>query len=85
MPDPVLELAERGRALSPEERARLVDLLLATLDDAPATGVTDAWDREIERRIAAYKAGETEAYDLEEVLAEARRLAPCIAMEPRST
>lgn len=76
MPDPVLELAERGRALSAEERARLVDLLLATLDDAPATEVADAWDREIERRIAAYKAGEIEAYDLEEVLAEARRLAP---------
>lgn len=76
MPDPVLELAERSRALSPEERARLVDLLLATLDDAPATEVAEAWDREIERRIAAYKAGEIEAYDLEDVLAEARRLAP---------
>ena len=34
MPDSVLELAERGRALNPQERARLVDLLLATLDDA---------------------------------------------------
>ena len=76
MPDPVLELAERSRALTPEERGRLVDLLLATMDDAPATASSDAWNREIERRIAAYKAGEIEAYDLEEVLAEARRLAP---------
>jgi putative addiction module component (TIGR02574 family) len=76
MPDSVLELAERGRALSPEERARLVDLLLATLDDSATTAVAEAWDREIERRIAAYEAGEVEAYDLEEVLAEARRLAP---------
>ena len=76
MPDQVLELAERGRALAPDERARLVDLLLATLDDSSSSEVTEAWDREIERRIAAYKAGEVEAYDLEEVLAEARRLAP---------
>ena len=76
MPDSVLELAERGRALSPEERARLVDLLLATLDDPATTAVAEPWDREIERRIAAYEAGEIEAYDLEEVLAEARRLAP---------
>lgn len=76
MPDPVLELAERGGALSPEERARLVDLLLATLDDSATTDVAEAWDREIERRIAAYEAGEVEAHDLEEVLAEARRLAP---------
>jgi putative addiction module component (TIGR02574 family) len=76
MPDPVLELAERGRALSPDERARLVDLLLASLDDSATDSVADAWDREIERRIAAFKAGEVEAYDLEEVLEEARRLAP---------
>lgn len=76
MPDPVLELAERGRALSPDERARLVDLLLASLADSAPESVADAWDREIERRIAAYNAGEVEAYDLEEVLEEARRLAP---------
>jgi putative addiction module component (TIGR02574 family) len=76
MPDPVLELAERGRALAPEERARLVDLLLTTLEDSASSEVTKAWDREIERRIDAYKAGELEAFDLEDVLAEARRLAP---------
>ena len=33
MSDLVLELAERSRALIPEERARLVDLLLTTLED----------------------------------------------------
>ncbi len=76
MTDQVLELVERGRALAPEERARLVDLLVATLEDGATSDVADAWDREVERRIAAYKAGEVEAYDLEEVLAEARHLAP---------
>ena len=76
MHDTVLELAERGRALSPEERARLVDLLLASLDESATASVADAWDREIERRIDAYRAGEVEAYDLEDVLEEARRLAP---------
>jgi putative addiction module component (TIGR02574 family) len=76
MTDQVLELVERGRALAPEERARLVDLLVATLEDGATSDVADAWDREVERRIAAFKAGEVEAYDLEEVLAEARRLAP---------
>ena len=76
MADPVLELAERGRALTPEERARLVDLLLVSLEDAGTPEVAEAWDREIERRIAAYKGGEVQAYDLEEVLAEARRIAP---------
>ena len=33
-PDPDLELAERSRAVSPKDCARLVDLKLATLDDA---------------------------------------------------
>ena len=76
MPDAVLKLAERGRSLNPQERARLVDLLLATLDDPSASELSEAWDREIERRIAAYKAGQVDAYALEEVLAEARHLAP---------
>ncbi len=76
MPDTVLELAERGRALAPEERARLVDLLLATLDDPAGAEAAEAWDLEIERRMTAYKAGQVQAYDLEDVLAEARQLAP---------
>ena len=76
MPDQVMELAERGRALAPEERARLVDLLLITLEDSASSEVAESWDREIERRIAACNAGELEAYDLEDVLSEARLLAP---------
>ena len=76
MSDTVLELVERGRALSPEQQTRLVDLLLATLDESAPVELAAAWDREIERRIAAYKAGEIEAYDLEEILDEARKLAP---------
>jgi putative addiction module component (TIGR02574 family) len=74
--DPVLELVERGRALLPEERARLVDMLLVSLEDTAPPEVAQAWDREIARRIAAHRAGEIEAYDLEDVLAQARLLAP---------
>ena len=35
-----------------------------------------AWDIEIERRIAAYKRGKVEIFAAEDVLAEARRIAP---------
>ena len=76
MPDPVLDLAERGRSLAPQERERLVELLLETLVEPAAPEVEEAWNREIERRVAAHKAGEVEAFDLEDVLAEARRMAP---------
>ena len=76
MTDLVLELAERGRALPPEERVRLLDLLLESLREAAPGDVQEAWDREIERRVAAHRRGEGRAYDLEEVTDEARRLAP---------
>jgi Putative addiction module component len=53
MSDPVLELAAEGRRLTPEDRSRLVDLLQESLVDAGEPAVAEAWDREIERRIAA--------------------------------
>ena len=76
MSDPVLELAQRGQSLAPDERERLVELLLKSLVEPAAPEIEAAWDREIERRVAAYKRGEVETHDLEEVLAEARRIAP---------
>jgi putative addiction module component (TIGR02574 family) len=76
MTDPVLELAERGRALPPEERVRLLDLLLESLQESTPSDVQEAWDKEIERRIAAHERGEVKVYDLDEVMDEARRLAP---------
>ena len=76
MPDPVLELADRSRALTPEERSRLIDLLLVSLEDTAPPEITKVWDREIDRRIKACEDGEVEAYDLEDVMEEARRIAP---------
>ena len=75
MRDQVAELAERGQALAPEDRSRLVDMLLASLHEAPITEVEAAWDKEVEHRLSAYDRGEMPAIDGEEVLAKARRLA----------
>jgi putative addiction module component (TIGR02574 family) len=75
MRDQVTELAERGKALAPEDRSRLVDMLLVSLHEAPLAEVEVAWDQEVERRLAAYDRGELQALDGEEVLAKARRLA----------
>ena len=76
MPDLVADLAERGRALAPEERSRLVELLLESLHEPSLSEVEGAWDKEIERRVAAYERGEVETFSAEEVFAEARRIAP---------
>lgn len=76
MLDPVAELAERGRSLAPEDRSRLVELLLESLHEPPLSDIEAAWDAEIVRRIAAYERGEVQTYAAEDVFAEARRIAP---------
>ena len=75
MPDLVAELAERSRAFAIEDRSRLVELILETLHEPPLSEI-EAWDKEIERRVAAYERGEVETYSAEDVFAEAQRIAP---------
>lgn len=75
MNDPVTELAQRGMALSSDERSRLVDILLESLHESPSNEVEDAWALEIERRLAAYDRGEIESVAGEDVFAKARSLA----------
>ena len=76
MLDTVAELAQRGRALEAKDRERLVDLLLDSLAESPDPDVEEAWRLEIGRRVAAYERGEAVLYDADEVMAEAKRLAP---------
>ena len=65
------ELEHQARSLSPEERARLADVLLESLRDAPVAEIEAAWDLEIEKRIAAFDCGELATFSAEEVFAEA--------------
>jgi putative addiction module component (TIGR02574 family) len=75
MPDTAAELAMRGKRLPREERQRLVDELLQSLNE-PATEELDAaWEAEIERRLAEYDRGEVQSVPAEEVFARARAIA----------
>jgi len=75
MVDLLKELEARARSLSPEERAKLAELLLESLHhDAPLAEIERAWEREIEERAAAYDRGELPTVSAESVFAEARRL-----------
>lgn len=76
MSDIVLDLAQRGQSLAPHERERLVELLLKSLVETTAPDIDEAWDREIALRVAAHQRGEIETHPLEDVLAQARRIAP---------
>jgi len=69
------DVEEQAQKLSPEERARLAEVLLASLREGPLDEIEAAWEREIEERVAAYERGEVATYSAEDVLAEARRAA----------
>jgi putative addiction module component (TIGR02574 family) len=75
MPDQVSELVQRGRALAPEDRERLVDQLLESLNEPAAAELNAAWEAEIEQRLADYDQGAVQAVDAAEVFAKARRIA----------
>lgn len=75
MPDQVSELVQRGRALAPEDRERLVDQLLESLNEPAAAELNAAWEAEIEQRLAQYDQGAVQAVDAAEVFAKARRIA----------
>ena len=42
MPDLVTELAERGKALAPQDRSRLVDMLLESLHEPTTVEIESA-------------------------------------------
>lgn len=67
------EIERQARALAAQDRARLAETLLESLQ-APLSEIETAWAQEIEERVAAFDRGETQAYAAEDVFAEARRL-----------
>lgn len=75
MPDLVAELVQRARALPPDEREKLVDQLLESLNETAASELDAAWSVEIDKRLAEYDSGAVTAIDAQEVFAKAARLA----------
>lgn len=67
------ELAVQAQSLAAEDRARLAETLLESLQ-MPVAEIETAWAQEIEERVAAFDRGETMTYAAEDVFAEARRL-----------
>lgn len=75
MPDTAADLALRGKQLPPDERERLVDALLESLNEPASQALDAAWEAEIGRRLAAYDRGEVAAIPAADVFAKARALA----------
>jgi putative addiction module component (TIGR02574 family) len=74
MSDPVEELSRKARALPPEDRARLAEELLASLQQDRDPDIEAAWDEEIRRRIAEIENGTATLVPAEQVFAEVSKL-----------
>jgi putative addiction module component (TIGR02574 family) len=74
MPPLLEQLATQAITLSPEDRARLVDLLLASLPEEADAEVDAAWEQEIQRRVAAIESGAARLIPAADVHAEARKI-----------
>ena len=68
-------LEKEVMALPPASRVRLVEKLLASVDDFVTPGIAGAWQKELERRAAEIRAGQAEGIPAEKVMAQARRKA----------
>ncbi len=67
----VKQLGIEAVKLPPEERLKLVDVILESIQKSD-TAIEAAWSDEIRSRIAAFERGEYELEDADVVLAEAR-------------
>jgi len=67
------QVEEQALSLSPEERARLAEVMLESLTE-PLADIEQAWAQEIEERVAAFDRGDIPSYPAEDVFAEAKRL-----------
>jgi putative addiction module component (TIGR02574 family) len=72
MPDLVAELSAQAKALPPEDRARLAEELLASLDPHEAD-VDAAWNAELRRRIDEVERGVTELIPADQAFAQVRQ------------
>ena len=70
----VEELSARAKTLPSQDRARLAEELLDSLQGDSDAEADAAWDLEIERRVAEIEAGTVKLVSAEDVHAEARRL-----------
>ncbi|MDA1276628.1 MAG: addiction module protein [Verrucomicrobia bacterium] len=69
-------VTQEALILPPEERLALARRLLDSVDLEPEPGAEAAWEKEIARRIARFKAGESRPVPVGEVFARLRQIAP---------
>ena len=67
------QIEEQARSLSAEDRAKLAECMLESLQTSNEE-IEAAWSEEIALRIEAFEKGDISAYSAEQVFAEARQI-----------
>ena len=67
------ELKQKATQLSESERAELALSLIESLDGEADTGIDEAWQAEIDRRVAGIDRGDVQLIPGDEVFARLRR------------
>lgn len=67
MSERISSLLEQAKGLAPADRAALIDDLLSSLDE-PDDRVDELWRAEAEDRLAAYRRGELQVMDADQVV-----------------
>ena len=73
MTNAVRELYEKASRLSGSDRAELAGLLLESLQQPLDPGVEEAWAREVETRLADFRAGRVRTIPWQELRAQLHR------------
>jgi putative addiction module component (TIGR02574 family) len=72
MADPASKLEAKALKLPPEQRARLAERLISSLDQSSDPDSEQLWIREAERRLEELESGRVEAVPAERVIESAR-------------
>lgn len=73
MPASLSEIEQQAALLPAEQRAKLAEFLLESLQDPSSAEIAQAWEQEITRRVSAFEAGMA-TVPAHEVFAEIKRL-----------
>ena len=68
-----IEIERQARELSADDRARLAEVLLESIQESTIEEVQAAWDQEITARVAALKNGSATLYPAADVFAQASK------------
>ena len=73
----VLEDIEREAiSLPKDQRLKLAEKLISSVDEVGDTGVDEAWEVEISRRIESYRSGDVDPIPAADVFARLKEIAP---------